>query len=56
MAGNNNSGEPTKQSWLMGVWKLNKIGTAVDYTKKLINFGIRELFSENTDIRLSAIY
>lgn len=28
-----NYGEPTSQSWLMGAWKLGKIGSAVDYTK-----------------------
>lgn len=28
-----NYGEPTKQSWLMGAWKLGKIGAAVDYVR-----------------------
>ncbi len=28
-----NFGEPTKQSWLMGAWKLGKIGAAVDYVR-----------------------
>lgn len=28
-----NYGAPTKQAWLMGAWKLGKIGAAVDYTK-----------------------
>ena len=28
-----NYGEPTKESWLMGAWQLDKIGAAVDYTK-----------------------
>jgi hypothetical protein len=28
-----NYGEPTKQSWLMGAWRLDKIGAAVDYVK-----------------------
>jgi len=28
-----NYGAPTQQSWLMGAWKLGKIGAAVDYVK-----------------------
>ena len=28
-----NYGPPTKQAWLMGTWKLGKIGAAVDYVK-----------------------
>lgn len=28
-----NYGPPTKQAWLMGTWKMGKIGAAVDYTK-----------------------
>ena len=28
-----NFGPPTPQSWLLGTWKLGKIGAAVDYTK-----------------------
>lgn len=28
-----NFGTPTRESWLMGVWNLSKIGAAVDYTK-----------------------
>jgi hypothetical protein len=29
-----NYGEPTKQSWIMGTWKLGKIGAAVDTVKR----------------------
>lgn len=28
-----NYGKPTKESWLIGVWQLSKIGAAIDYTK-----------------------
>lgn len=55
-----NYGEPTKQGWLMGAWKLDKIGAAIDYVKNdrvyrqgeigVGNVGVLTLKADNTYI------